>query len=61
MADDLKVGDTVRLKSGGPKMTIKEMGKYGMGSTRIEAKCAWFDGTKLIEQIFEPATLDKED
>lgn len=58
-ASDLKVGDIVQLKSGGPKMTIREMGKYGMGSTHIEAKCSWFDGTKLKEELFEPATLKK--
>lgn len=60
MPDDLRVGDVVQLKSGGPKMTIKEMGKYGMGNTtHIEAKCAWFDGTKLKEELFEPESLKK--
>ena len=29
---EFKAGDIVRLKSGGPDMTIEDIGKYGMGA-----------------------------
>jgi len=59
MENDLKVGDVVQLKSGGPKMTIEGIGKYGMGATRDRAKCLWFDGAKRFEDLFELTTLTK--
>lgn len=58
--NELKVGDVVRLKSGGPAMTIEEIGKYGMGSTHDQAKCVWFEGKKMQERVFELPTLTKE-
>lgn len=57
MEHEFKVGDVVQLKSGGPKMTIDTIGKFGMGSTRDEAKCVWFEGTKRMEALFELPTL----
>lgn len=44
MADDqLQVGDTVRLKSGGPLMTISSIqDEYGT----MQAWCEWFDDKK---------------
>jgi uncharacterized protein YodC (DUF2158 family) len=57
METEFEVGDVVQLKSGGPKMTIENIGKYGMGSTKDEAKCVWFDGTKRNEALFELAAL----
>ncbi|HEY8066250.1 MAG TPA: DUF2158 domain-containing protein [Methylosinus sp.] len=39
MADEIKTGSVVRLKSGGPKMTVDEVAeKYGT----ITAWCTWF-------------------
>jgi uncharacterized protein YodC (DUF2158 family) len=60
MADELKVGDVVQLKSGGPKMTIGGIGKYGMGSTTDRANCVWFEGTNKKEALFELHALNKE-
>ena len=57
MEHEFKVGDVVQLKSGGPKMTIDTIGKFGMGSTRDKAKCVWFEGTKRMEALFELPTL----
>jgi uncharacterized protein YodC (DUF2158 family) len=37
-----KAGDTVQLKSGGPRMTITNVGTYG-GKTG--ANCSWFEGS----------------
>lgn len=49
-----KVGDTVRLKSGGPVMTIVAIGQY-RGSEKAE--CQWFDGSKLVKETFPPDSL----
>lgn len=54
---ELKVGDVVRLKSGGPKMTITEFGKYHY-SDHEQAKCIWFDNNKRTEGLFEKDTLE---
>jgi uncharacterized protein YodC (DUF2158 family) len=44
MPDEIKVGDVVQLKSGGPNMTVNEIGKPGMGGTGpLSAWCSWFD------------------
>ncbi|MPM00433.1 hypothetical protein SDC9_46657 [bioreactor metagenome] len=53
---ELKVGDIVMLKSGGPNMTIAEFGDYNY-SGREQAKCVWFQGIKRYEDIFEKDTL----
>jgi uncharacterized protein YodC (DUF2158 family) len=53
MADqEFKVGDVVTLKSGGPDMTIEDIGKYGMGATNDSAKCVWFEKTNRKEGVF---------
>jgi uncharacterized protein YodC (DUF2158 family) len=57
MEYEFKDGDAVRLRSGGPDMTIKQIGIFGMGGTTKEALCTWFDGKKLCEQVFALATL----
>lgn len=61
MPNEVGVGDVVELKSGGPQMTIAEIGDYSpMGvAERDQAKCVWFDGKKRMEEIFEIATLKK--
>ena len=38
---DVQVGDTVRLKSGGPIMTVIEVGELD-DKTYQSAACAWF-------------------
>jgi uncharacterized protein YodC (DUF2158 family) len=57
MENQFKAGDTVQLKSGGPVMTIKGIGEYGMGATSDNALCVWFDGKTRKEELFEPVTL----
>lgn len=50
-----KAGDVVRLKSGGPKMTITAIdGNGGMQ----KAICAWFDGPRKIEDAFALEALE---
>jgi len=51
-----KVGDTVRLKSGGPLMTISEIGSWDYsseGSQNNEAMCVWFVGNKKNDAVFK--------
>ena len=52
--ENLKLGDTVQLKSGGPIMTLgKETGSRGTYS------CAWFDGATLRHGSFPIEQLKK--
>jgi uncharacterized protein YodC (DUF2158 family) len=46
-----KPGDTVRLKSGGPAMTV-----VAVEGERIT--CDWFEGSKKHEDTFPAAGLD---
>lgn len=50
--ETFKEGDTVQLKSGGPKMTIKEIHEGG------SLTCQWFSGTKLQTGYFKPHSLN---
>jgi uncharacterized protein YodC (DUF2158 family) len=59
MSEELKEGDVVELKSGGPKMTIEGIGPYSMGARTNRAKCVWFDGTKKLDSVFELHSLKK--
>ncbi|WP_449412581.1 YodC family protein [Pandoraea soli] len=57
---ELAKGDVVHLKSGGPAMTIDDIGQYGYDdSTR--AKCVWFDGKTRKEELFALHTLKKSE
>jgi uncharacterized protein YodC (DUF2158 family) len=52
---ELKVGDLVKLKSGGPVMTVVDV-------DGDEVTCVWFpsdDHRKLREDDFNDATLEK--
>lgn len=48
---DFKKGDTVRVKSGGPLMTVAELGPED------GVKCVWFDGKHREEDVFDAAVL----
>jgi uncharacterized protein YodC (DUF2158 family) len=54
--DQLKPGDVVQLKSGGPKMTIDSIG-YGTGGDK--AKCIWFDNNDRKDALFKLDSLVK--
>ena len=56
-----QTGDAVRLKSGGPCMTITALGVYS-GWTRSVADtvaCRWFEGEKQQETVLDMALLER--
>lgn len=53
MSDQFEVGDVVKLKSGGEKMTIEEIEDDGYVS------CVWFEGSQVQRGTFAAATLQK--
>lgn len=55
---EIKKGDVVRLKSGGPKMTVEEVGDYGPLGPENGAKCTWFEGNKHNSNTFAVETLE---
>jgi uncharacterized protein YodC (DUF2158 family) len=50
----MNVGDIVQLKSGGPKMTIEDIGNYSFdpNGPKNQAKCVWFDGNANKDSVF---------
>ena len=52
MNDEIKVGDIVWLRSGGPAMTVDN--KF-----ENEVICVWFEGTKITCYPFRPHSLTK--
>lgn len=56
MSEELKAGDTVRVKSGGADMTITNIADdYGT----LTAWCVWHDGKKKMEDTFPVVSLVK--
>jgi uncharacterized protein YodC (DUF2158 family) len=59
---DFKVGDVVHLKSGGPAMTIEEIGDYSLDdSGTLSANCVWFENKKRESAVFGLHTLKISD
>jgi uncharacterized protein YodC (DUF2158 family) len=56
MPHTFEVGQVVKVKSGGPEMTIQQIDDYGSG--RPQASCVWFDGKKRESYVFELDTLE---
>lgn len=58
-------GDVVVLKSGGPKMTVTEMGDYSPMGSKDGIKCVWFEKIKGVQQqqeaVFDAAVLKKHE
>jgi uncharacterized protein YodC (DUF2158 family) len=51
-----KIGDTVRLKSGGPLMTVENV-DAGDGP-EVLITCIWFENTEGKEEQFKALTLE---
>jgi uncharacterized protein YodC (DUF2158 family) len=60
MADTVKEGDKVQLKSGGPTMMVTSVGESGyMGGGPIHAYVTWFNDKKEVKSdSFPPSILD---
>jgi uncharacterized protein YodC (DUF2158 family) len=58
MDTQLKAGDVVQLKSGGPKMTIHSIGNAALTKTPT-AVCDWFEDDKKTNKraSFSPDSL----
>ena len=55
--NQLKVGDVVKLKSGGPEMTV-----YSVSESKPEVWCVWFPSgdykEKPLQDVFQAEALD---
>ena len=52
---NFEIGDTVRLKSGGPLMTVMEVAGN-------QVRCQWFDEKNVPQtRLFVSATLEADD
>ncbi|KWH25995.1 hypothetical protein WL99_22320 [Burkholderia cepacia] len=54
---ELAKGDVVMLKSGGPEMTISELGLYRMTDGGVAVRCHWFINGEPKEALFDIAVL----
>lgn len=53
---EFKPGDVVLLKSGGPKMTVDQLGNDTFGYAKVW--CDWIDGNKKFSDTFPPTSLE---
>ena len=59
MAEQFQTGDTVKLKSGGPQMTVTDT-RGASGGEGALVWCAWFDEKNMPQrEHFPPAALEK--
>ncbi len=55
MIVNFKVGDKVRLKTGGPVMRVSQL-HNDEGVQKVG--CVWFEGPMEVEELFPPTILD---
>jgi uncharacterized protein YodC (DUF2158 family) len=56
--EEIRKGDVVILRSGGPKMTVQSIGepRPGMSNTKW-IHCIWFEGNVINEYNFDECVL----
>jgi uncharacterized protein YodC (DUF2158 family) len=54
---EVKVGDVVQLKSGGPLMTVEDDGACGFTDGKQRTLCVWFADDKRQQQAWLTSTL----
>jgi uncharacterized protein YodC (DUF2158 family) len=61
--DKIRRGDVVVLKSGGPRMTVQNVGesKPGVTGPFTWVHCIWFDGNTICEYNFDVFVLKRAD
>lgn len=60
MANQFQPGNVVRLKSGGPLMTVEQVGQDAAGRDRVW--CKWFDKNSNPQtETFPPETIQLDD
>ena len=55
MPDQFKPGDVIKLKSGGPRMTVTQVGNNFLGSQKVW--CDWLEESKKMTGSFDPTTV----
>ena len=60
MSEEFEIGDVVRLKSGGPEMTVCQR-TTDAGGADVNFRCRWFlaDKQEFKERGFPPEALEK--
>ena len=55
--ENFQSGSKVKLKSGGPEMTVQDVGDYGPINPGVF--CVWFDPTngRFLDKVFRPEML----
>lgn len=53
---EIKIGDVVRLKSGGPAMTVTHTGN----AQETRCRCSWFAGNEAMSGHFPAEALEPE-
>jgi uncharacterized protein YodC (DUF2158 family) len=56
VSSEIKAGDTVQLKSGGPKMTVESVFNDAHGKRCV--RCVWFDDNRLTRTVFQIEALN---
>jgi uncharacterized protein YodC (DUF2158 family) len=57
--DNFEIGSVVRLKSGGPLMTVHDIDDYSPGPNP-GLLCVWFVDSKRVQEVFHPKTVEPE-
>ena len=59
---DIRIGDTVQVKNGGPEMTVAQVFKDSdcrePSSLQGTVLCIWLAGTSFCNAIFHPESLE---